>query len=115
MVGYGRADPSQVLACDDNRATALAAGRLEDGHAHAYRFPLPAALAAQTARRRLAITTAWLTPINPEHRFYRRAALYVEPTGSLPRQDWSNQARRGAGQHDADRQPKCSLSAWQDQ
>ncbi len=105
MVGYGRAEPGQVLTCDENLATALAAGRLGDGHAHAYRFPLPAALASRTERRRLCITTAWLTPINPEHRFYRRAALYVEPSG-LPNQlvergdGESNAARRGTVQHD---------------
>jgi hypothetical protein len=105
MVGYGRADPGRILVCDDNRATALAAGRLEAGHAHAYRFPLPTSLASQTERRRLTITTAWLTPINPEHRFYRRAALDVKPAG-LPAQLVErtdvelNPARRGTVQHD---------------
>jgi hypothetical protein len=105
MVGYGRAHPDRILVCDDNRATALAAGRLEAGHAHAYRFPLPASLASQVERRRLTITTAWLTPINPEHRFYRRAALDVKPAG-LPEQLVErtdvelHPARRGTVQHD---------------
>lgn len=105
MVGYGRARPENVLVCDNHRVTAIAAAQLEDGQAHAYRFPLPACLASQTERRRLTITLAWLTPINPEHRFYRRAALAVEPAG-LPgalvdRGDGDhNGARRGTVQHD---------------
>ena len=66
MVGYGRAQPSSVLTCDDHRVTALGAAHLEEGQAHAYRFPLPACLASHTERRRLTITLAWFTPINPE-------------------------------------------------
>lgn len=105
MIGYGRARPSSVLICDDHRVTALGAAHLEEGQAHAYRFPLPACLASHTERRRLTITLAWFTPINPEHRFYRRAALAVEPAG-LPgpfveRDDVDhNAARRGTIQHD---------------
>jgi hypothetical protein len=85
--------------------TALTAARLGADEAHAYRFPLPPSLASVTARRRLTLTLAWLTPINPAHRAYRRAALAVEPVG-LPQQlvargDVDYQAvRRGTVQHD---------------
>lgn len=105
MVGYGRCRPGVVLTCDDHRVTALAAGRLEAGRAHAYRFPLPPSLASKTERRRLTVTMAWLTPINPEHRSYRRAVLAVDPDG-LPahlveRGDVDKHgARRGTVQHD---------------
>lgn len=105
MVGYGRARPAETLRCDEHRVTALAAARLQDGQAHGYRFPLPRSLASQTERRRLTITLAWLTPINPEHRSYRRAALAVEPAG-LPNQLVARNdvdhyaARRGTVQHD---------------
>lgn len=105
MVGYGRSTAHDILVCDEHRATAIAAARLEADRAHAYRFPLPPSLASQTERRRLTITLAWLTPINPEHRFYRRAALTVKPAG-LPSQlvDRSDvdhyAARRGTVQHD---------------
>jgi len=104
MVGYGRSSPEQVLRCDDHRVTAFSAGTLVDGAADAYRFPLPASLASRTALRRLTITLAWLTPINPEHRAYRRAALAVEP-GGLPnsfgeRMDvGAYDGRRGTVQH----------------
>ena len=105
MVGYGRSDPGDILICDEHRVTAIAAARLGADEAHAYRFPLPPSLSSVTARRRLTLTLAWLTPINPAHRAYRRAALTVEPDG-LPRQlvdrgDVEYQsARRGTVQHD---------------
>ena len=80
FVGYGRADPTHALICNEHRVTALAAGYIADGQAHAYRLPLPPSLAATTAERRLTLTLACLTPINPEHRAYRRAALTIEPS-----------------------------------
>ncbi len=104
-IGYGRSDPKSALVCEERRATALAASRLQEGEAHVYSFPLPGALAAQTERRRLTLTLAWITPINPQHRAYRRAALYLEP-GEMPsnfvaREDVDQYgARRGTVQHD---------------
>jgi hypothetical protein len=105
FVGYGSADPAGALVCDDHRVTGLAAGRIGDGDAHVYRLPFPASLAATTAPRRLTLTLAWLTPINPEHRAYRRAALALEP-GAGPRlvtdradvTTWPS--RRGTLQHE---------------
>jgi hypothetical protein len=105
MIGYGLSEPSDVLICDEHRVTVVGAGRLAADQAHSYRFPLPPSLAAVTALRRLTLTLAWLTPINPGHRAYRRAALNVEP-GGLPRQlvergDVDQYgARRGTVQHD---------------
>ena len=106
LIGYGRAPaPGDVLRCDDHRVTVLAAERIADGLAHVYRFPLPPSLAAVTHRRRLTITLAWLTPVNTEHRAYRRAALKLEPGGVPPRlaerADVEAYAgRRGTVQHD---------------
>lgn len=106
FIGYGRAQaPSDALRCDDHRVTILAAERIEDGAAHVYRFPLPASLAAVTHHRRLTITLAWLTPVNSEHRAYRRAALKVEPAGMPPRlaeraEVGAFAGRRGTLQHE---------------
>lgn len=105
FVGYGRADPSVALVCDDHRVTALNAGSIGDGDAHVYRLPLPASLAATTAERRLTLTLAWLTPINPEHRAYRRAALALEPANGpklvTERSDLTTYpSRRGTLQHE---------------
>lgn len=79
MVGYGNCTTSELLVCDDHRVTAVAANSIEADDAHAYRFPLPPGLSTLTARRRLTLTLAWQTPINPDHRNYRRAALKLEP------------------------------------
>lgn len=104
-VGYGRSRPDGVLTCDDHRVTVLAAARIGADVAHAYRFPLPVSLASVRHRRRLTVTLAWLTPINPDHRAYRRAHLTAEPAG-LPehlvdRVDVvQHNARRGTVQHD---------------
>jgi hypothetical protein len=104
-VGYGVSRPGRVLACDDNKVTVLAASRLAADQAHAYRFPLPASLASVTTERRLTVTLAWLSSINPSHRSYRRAALAVDP-GGMPKQFVDrvdvdqHTARRGTVQHD---------------
>ena len=83
--------------------TALAAGEIATDEEHTFRFPLPPSLAAQAVRRRLTLTLAWLTPINPEHRAYRRAALGLQPVGvdlTDERLDVDfNGTRRGTLQH----------------
>lgn len=81
LIGYGRSASQSPLICDEHRVTALSAGRLIDGKADAFNLPLPPSLAANTTRRRIALTLAWLTPINPAHRHYRRAALKLETEG----------------------------------
>ena len=105
FIGYGHAEPARALVCDAHRVTALAATRIADGQAHAYRLPLPPSLAATTAERRLTLTLAWLTPINPEHRAYRRAALTLEPSDgpklATDRSDLTTYpSRRGTLQHE---------------
>jgi hypothetical protein len=105
IVGYGRAEPSNVLTCDENRVTALSARRIRDGEAHVYRLPLPPSLSARTDHRRITLTLAWLTPINPFHRAYRRAALAAEPIGFSDllggRADSGmHSSRRGTVQHE---------------
>ncbi|HEY6763117.1 MAG TPA: S8 family peptidase [Baekduia sp.] len=104
-VGYGRSRPDGVLRCDDHRVTALGAARIGADAAHAYRFPLPSALASSRHRRRITVTLAWLTPINADHRAYRRAHLIAEPGGMpthlVDRIDVvQHAARRGTVQHD---------------
>ncbi|MGE3795517.1 MAG: hypothetical protein AB7I38_16550 [Dehalococcoidia bacterium] len=104
-VGYGRATPDRALTCDEHLVTVLGAGRIGKDDAHAYRFPLPPSLASRTDRRRVSLTLAWLTPINPRHRHYRRAALKLEPSGPTEvlgdRTDADMYgARRGTLQHE---------------
>jgi hypothetical protein len=84
----------------------IQAGRLSVDDTHRYDLPLPPSLAGVTAERRLTLTLAWLTPINPRHRTYRTAALdltYVAGRDAAfgERQEVDNQAAgRGTLQHE---------------
>lgn len=102
--GYGVIDPSRVQFSDDHRVTLIGCGRLGDGQAHQFQLPLPAGLSGQAVMKRLVVTLAWLTPINPVHAKYRRAALWFEAAPDalrLARRDaeWRT-VRRGTVQHE---------------
>lgn len=104
-LGYGLTDPLRPLRGRPGLVTIFAVGTIAEGVADVYSFPLPPSLASQTERRRLTLTLAWLTPINPRHRLYRRAHLKLEPSGheqlTNERLDAGvNEARRGTAQHD---------------
>ncbi len=78
-LGYGPADVDRALACTAERATMIGTGELSADQAYVFSAPLPPSLAGKTVWRRLTITLAWLTPINPAHRAYRRAKLWITP------------------------------------
>lgn len=71
---------------------------------HVYNVPLPPALGAQIVLRRLTITLAWFTQINPRHRSYRVADLWVDPPSAplnVKRHDADHDAvTRGTVQHE---------------
>lgn len=104
--GYGHVNVSRVLACTEQRATVIGCGHIGEKQVHEYRFPLPPSLANSKQWRRLTITLAWFTPINPNHRYLRQAKLFFEAPKkaealNLERNesDW-NQVRRGTVQHE---------------
>jgi hypothetical protein len=110
LIGYGVVrETDRILFCADHRATLLGLGDLSDGEAHRFLIPLPASLNGTSVWRRLVITLAWLTPINPFHRAYRRAALWFEPKADGCRDllglnrrfgpDW-RRVRNGTVQHE---------------
>jgi hypothetical protein len=104
LLGYGTINPSQVKECAEHRVTALSGGQIGKDQAHIHQFPLPPSLSGQHCWRRLKITLAWLTPINPLHQKWRRAALWFEPPKGLLRvdrqqADW-HAVRRGTVQHE---------------
>jgi len=80
VYGYGIPNFDHVAACTQERATGIGVGRLEDGQALMFRFPLPECLGGQLTRRRLIITLAYLSPIHAGHQNYRRARLWVAHT-----------------------------------
>lgn len=79
LLGYGPADFDRGTLCTDQRVIILGCSELEADKGHLYQVPLPHALNAQTVRRRLAVTLAWLTPINTRHRNYATADLWFDP------------------------------------
>lgn len=102
-LGYGPVDLQRALICTQQRATMIGVGELEDGKAYSFSAPLPPSLAAKVLWKRVTITLAWLTPVNPAHQAYRRAKLWVTPPASLgvSRQEaeW-RQVQRGTLQHE---------------
>jgi hypothetical protein len=78
-LGYGLADVDRALWCAAERATLIGSGELAVDQALVFSAPLPPSLAGKTVWRRLTITLAWFSPINPGHRAYRRAKLWLTP------------------------------------
>lgn len=121
-LGYGATDIERVLACTNQRATVLGCGEIRENQIHEYDFPLPPALSAQKLWRRLIVTLAWFTPINPGHRNLREAKLEMLPGTSnwtstslkLDRVDGDhNQVLRGTVQHEVLEGSKL-ISAYHD-
>ena len=77
-IGYGYPVIERSLACSPQRATVIGYGELAQEEAHVYQFPLPPSLASKTYRRRLIVTLAWMSPINPQSQKYRMAKLWLE-------------------------------------
>ncbi len=84
LLGYGMIDLDQVKECTPYRATAIGGGVLVKDQSHIHRFPLPPSLSGKRGLRRLTITLAWLSPINPRHQAWRRADLWFHPDPDRP-------------------------------
>ncbi|TQE99625.1 MAG: S8 family peptidase [Spiribacter salinus] len=120
-IGYGPVDIERVLACTEQRATVLGAGEIHENEVHEYRFPLPADLSGRNDWRRMVVTLAWFTPINPGHRNLREAKLTFQPAekwGEVPlklaRVDADhNQVSRGTVQHEV-LEGRSQISLYED-
>lgn len=121
-LGYGAVDIERVLTCTAQRATVLGCGEIRENEVHEYAFPIPPGFSSQKIWRRLVVTLAWLTPINPDHRNLREAKLTLEPGGGnwsnqvlkLDRQDGDhNQVERGTVQHEV-LEGKTQIQAFED-
>ncbi len=104
LLGYGAMNIDRVLECTTRRVTALSAGTLCEDESHIHRLPLPPSLNGLRGHRRLTITLAWLSPVNPRHQGWRRADLWFAPP-QAPLQvkrrqaDWQA-VQRGTLQHE---------------
>lgn len=102
--GLGVADVERALTCTAQRATLLGTGTLGNDKAFEFQVPIPPSLHARVVNRRITVTLAWMTPINPRHSRYRAARLWVDlPEGAIRGQraegDWQ-QLRRGTIHHE---------------
>ena len=80
VLGYGRPNVEEALACAANRATLVGYGEVAaDGTASLFRVPLPSSLKRVTEPRTITLTLAWFSPVNIRHRAYRRAKLEITP------------------------------------
>ncbi len=77
-LGYGRVSPLWLFSDSSHRATLVATDALGADEQAIFEIPLPEGLRASTHWRRLRLTLAWFSPINPRHRAYRRARLALE-------------------------------------
>jgi len=103
FLGYGALVPGRTLGCAEHRATAVGCGEIEAEQGYIYAFPLPSGLSGNRLWKRLVVTLAWFSSINPRHRSYRRAALWVDfpdmPLELRRRQVLDRVAQRGTVEH----------------
>lgn len=104
LLGYGTVDVDRVSECTAWRVTAISGGELGEDESHIHTFPLPPSLNGLSIYKRLSITLAWLSPVNPRHRAWRRAQLWFDPPMQglrVKRQQADSRAvRRGTLQHE---------------
>jgi hypothetical protein len=103
LFGNGMIDIDRARGCPDERATFLAIGSIGKDQGVEYQVPLPMLLTGKRIWRRLTITLAWNSPINPQHRDYRRAQLWFKADNhqlcSTSAGGQWQAARRGTVQH----------------
>lgn len=120
-IGYGAVNIERVLACTEQRGTIIGCGEIQENQIHEYRFPLPLDLSGSEVWRRMMVTLAWFTPINPDHRNLREAKLAFQSVvgwNDLPlklkRVDSdNNQVLRGTVQHEV-LEGESQISAYQE-
>ncbi|WP_407116804.1 S8 family peptidase [Bradyrhizobium sp. LMG 9283] len=76
--GFGIPDVEEVLGCTGSRATLWAEGQVGENDGQLFSLPLPACLSGVRGVRRLSVTLAWFTPVQPGRRAYKGVRLKVE-------------------------------------
>jgi hypothetical protein len=108
FLGYGRCDLNRVLTVDGSRITLLADDQISADALHEYKIPIPRAMIGNNELRRIIMTLAWSSPIDPLTQRYR--GVLVEMVDQTGRRDfWDGvkavlqptafAGRRGALQH----------------
>ncbi|CUW48578.1 hypothetical protein ATCC53582_02717 [Novacetimonas hansenii] len=108
FIGYGRADIHRIITADGSRITLLADDVIAHNDRHEYSIPIPRAMINNKEVRRVIMTLAWSSPIDPSSMRYRGFSLeLVDESGK--RKFWSgvkpvlqpspDAGRRGTLQH----------------
>ena len=104
LLGYGRVDPNRVATASRSRVVLLGAGSITDGQRQRFELPLPPALSATKDWRRLTLTLAWMSPVNPRSLTHRMVKLKCDPPqnglGVSRRQVDHHAVGRGTVQHE---------------
>ena len=95
LLGYGFPDIEEVVSCTPHRATLLGYGTISAREAKVHRIPLPPSLERITEPRKVTVTVAWLSPVNPRHQTYRRAKLEA---GAVTNLEAAAGVKRSSGQ-----------------
>ena len=107
-IGYGRANLDRILNASGHRITLLADDEIGHDESHEYLIPVPRAFLNNREVRRVVLTLAWSSPIEPSSTRYRGFGLeVVSPKGD--RKFWNGvdpvlqphpfATRRGTLQH----------------
>ena len=104
LLGYGVVNVARVRECTASRVTVLGGGLLREEQSHVHRIPLPPSLSGWRGHRRLTISLAWTSPVNPRHRNWRRAQLWFSPPMTELGVKWKQAdpraVQRGTVQHE---------------
>jgi hypothetical protein len=76
--GFGVPDIDEVLGCIASRATLWGTGAVGENDGQLFKLPLPISLSAHYGVRRVSVTLAWFTPVQPGRRAYKGVRLKVE-------------------------------------
>jgi hypothetical protein len=92
VLGYGHPDHLRVFTASGSRITLLADDMITPDALHEYRLPIPRAMVNSRELRRVVVTLAWCSPIDPITNRYRGVRLEVVDRDG--RRDFWNGIRR---------------------
>ncbi|MCP1220452.1 S8 family peptidase [Acetobacter orientalis] len=108
FLGFGRHDLTQMLHANGSRITLLADDVIASDGRHEYRIPIPRDMIGNRELRRIVLTLAWSTPIDPNSVRYRGVICEIVD-GDGKRKFWNgvkqtlqphpDASRRGTLQH----------------
>jgi hypothetical protein len=103
LLGYGAVNDTRLMTATSRRVVLVGAATIHADERHSYHFPLPSALRAQAEWKRLTVTLAWISEVNPRTQRYRMARLsFAAPRDPLGVDSTEADARamtRGTVQH----------------